>query len=101
MAGAADDFKYVEFCKGVNGLDKVVLREVRGSSAEVRSAFLPVLAFLLVVLAWIHLFGCCLWYAIYYLRSNLLVVVLERGRWICFLLVLVPFAGSDAALRQC
>ncbi|RWW40824.1 hypothetical protein BHE74_00053731 [Ensete ventricosum] len=26
----------VEICKGVNGLDKVVLREVRGSSAEVR-----------------------------------------------------------------
>ncbi|CAL9041598.1 putative glucose-6-phosphate 1-epimerase [Musa acuminata AAA Group] len=25
----------VEFCKGVNGLEKVVLREVRGSSAEV------------------------------------------------------------------
>lgn len=29
----------VEFCKGVNGLDKVVLREVKGSSAEVR--FVP------------------------------------------------------------
>ncbi|CAL5444278.1 unnamed protein product [Camellia sinensis] len=26
---------YVEHCKGINGLDKVVLREVRGSSAEV------------------------------------------------------------------
>jgi len=26
---------YVEFCKGVNGLDKVILRESRGSSAEV------------------------------------------------------------------
>ncbi|CAL5440466.1 unnamed protein product [Camellia sinensis] len=25
---------YVEHCKGINGLDKVVLREVRGSSAE-------------------------------------------------------------------
>ncbi|KAG1331902.1 Glucose-6-phosphate 1-epimerase [Cocos nucifera] len=25
----------VEFCKGINGLDKVVLREVKGSSAEV------------------------------------------------------------------
>lgn len=25
----------VEFCKGVNGLDKLVLREPRGSSAEV------------------------------------------------------------------
>lgn len=25
----------VELCKGINGLDKVVLREVRGSSAEV------------------------------------------------------------------
>uniref|UniRef100_A0A1D1ZK85 glucose-6-phosphate 1-epimerase n=1 Tax=Anthurium amnicola TaxID=1678845 RepID=A0A1D1ZK85_9ARAE len=35
MADAADDFKYVELCKGINGLDKVVLREVRGSSAEV------------------------------------------------------------------
>ena len=27
----------VERCKGANGLEKVVLREVRGSSAEVRS----------------------------------------------------------------
>lgn len=26
---------YVEHCKGINGLDKVVLREVRGCSAEV------------------------------------------------------------------
>lgn len=26
---------FVELCKGINGLDKVVLREVRGSSAEV------------------------------------------------------------------
>ena len=25
----------VELCKGINGLEKVVLREVRGSSAEV------------------------------------------------------------------
>ena len=25
----------VEFCKGINGLDKVILRESRGSSAEV------------------------------------------------------------------
>lgn len=25
----------VEVCKGVNGLEKIVLREVRGSSAEV------------------------------------------------------------------
>ncbi|KAJ6713186.1 APOSPORY-ASSOCIATED PROTEIN C-RELATED [Salix purpurea] len=27
--------KYVEFCKGINGLDKIILREVRGCSAEV------------------------------------------------------------------
>ncbi|KAF3775949.1 putative glucose-6-phosphate 1-epimerase [Nymphaea thermarum] len=27
-------FVFVETCKGVNGLDKVILREVRGSSAE-------------------------------------------------------------------
>ncbi|OWM69541.1 hypothetical protein CDL15_Pgr014002 [Punica granatum] len=29
------EVKHVELCKGVNGLDKVVLREVRGCSAEV------------------------------------------------------------------
>lgn len=29
------EFPYVEHTKGVNGLDKVILREVRGSSAEV------------------------------------------------------------------
>ncbi|XP_037492128.1 putative glucose-6-phosphate 1-epimerase [Jatropha curcas] len=29
------EFKYVEGCKGVNGHDKVILREVRGFSAEV------------------------------------------------------------------
>ncbi|KAK9099856.1 hypothetical protein Scep_023286 [Stephania cephalantha] len=34
----------VELCKGVNGLEKVVLREVRGGSAEV-SAYLDVFAF--------------------------------------------------------
>ncbi|EEF31165.1 aldose 1-epimerase, putative [Ricinus communis] len=28
-------YKYVERCKGLNGLDKVILREVRGYSAEV------------------------------------------------------------------
>jgi glucose-6-phosphate 1-epimerase len=27
--------KYVELCKGINGLDKIILREVRGCSAEV------------------------------------------------------------------
>lgn len=32
----SDEKPPVEFCKGVNGLDKVVLREVRGSSVEVR-----------------------------------------------------------------
>lgn len=31
----SEDKKYVEHCKGVNGLDKVILREVRGHSAEV------------------------------------------------------------------
>jgi hypothetical protein len=31
-------------CKGVNGLDKVVLREVRGSSAEVRLVLPPPLS---------------------------------------------------------
>ncbi|RRT72046.1 hypothetical protein B296_00019748 [Ensete ventricosum] len=31
----------VELCKGVNGLDKVVLRDARGSSAEVPSFFAP------------------------------------------------------------
>ncbi|CAN1121425.1 Putative glucose-6-phosphate 1-epimerase [Linum perenne] len=36
MSGAGgEDRKFVEFCKGVNGLDKVILREVRGHSAEV------------------------------------------------------------------
>nr|CAD1831997.1 unnamed protein product [Ananas comosus var. bracteatus] len=34
MAAAAA-LPYVELCKGINGLEKVVLREVRGSSAEV------------------------------------------------------------------
>lgn len=39
----SDDKPPVEFSKGVNGLEKVVLREVRGSSAEVRfiTSFLP------------------------------------------------------------
>nr|KJB57126.1 hypothetical protein B456_009G149500 [Gossypium raimondii] len=31
----ASENVYVEHCKGVNGLDKVILREIRGSSAEV------------------------------------------------------------------
>ncbi|CAN0843485.1 Putative glucose-6-phosphate 1-epimerase [Linum grandiflorum] len=36
MSGGGDtERKFVEFCKGVNGLDKVILREVRGQSAEV------------------------------------------------------------------
>ncbi|CAL1399944.1 unnamed protein product [Linum trigynum] len=34
-AGGGREKKFVEFCKGVNGLDKVILREVRGHSAEV------------------------------------------------------------------
>lgn len=38
----------VEVCKGVNGLEKVVLREVRGSSAEVKSFSCNWI--------WIHLF---------------------------------------------
>ncbi|CAN1343909.1 Putative glucose-6-phosphate 1-epimerase [Linum perenne] len=33
--GGGEENKFVEFCKGVNGLDKVILREVRGHSAEV------------------------------------------------------------------
>ncbi|CAL1376984.1 unnamed protein product [Linum trigynum] len=33
--GGGGEKKYVEFCTGVNGLDKVILREVRGQSAEV------------------------------------------------------------------
>jgi glucose-6-phosphate 1-epimerase len=32
----------VTHCKGVNDLEKVVLREVRGSSAEVRCLSMPV-----------------------------------------------------------
>ncbi|XP_031108281.1 putative glucose-6-phosphate 1-epimerase isoform X1 [Ipomoea triloba] len=35
MAAASSEKGPVELCKGINGLDKVVLREVRGSSAEV------------------------------------------------------------------
>ncbi|CAN1222731.1 Putative glucose-6-phosphate 1-epimerase [Linum grandiflorum] len=35
MAAAGGDRLPVEVCKGINGLDKVVLREARGSSAEV------------------------------------------------------------------
>ncbi|KAF2301647.1 hypothetical protein GH714_028475 [Hevea brasiliensis] len=31
----SEDSKYVEHCKGINGLDKVILREVRGCSAEI------------------------------------------------------------------
>ncbi|KAF2323067.1 hypothetical protein GH714_033127 [Hevea brasiliensis] len=30
----SEDIKYVEPCKGINGLDKVILRKVRGCSAE-------------------------------------------------------------------
>lgn len=33
----SDEKPPVEICKGVNDLDKVVLRGLRGSSAEVRS----------------------------------------------------------------
>lgn len=32
---AANEIPAVEICKGINGLDKVVLRDVRGSSVEV------------------------------------------------------------------
>ncbi|XP_056167789.1 putative glucose-6-phosphate 1-epimerase isoform X1 [Syzygium oleosum] len=35
MSRADKELVYVEHCKGVNGLEKVVLREVRGCSAEV------------------------------------------------------------------
>ncbi|XP_078443588.1 galactose mutarotase-like superfamily protein [Wolffia australiana] len=35
MAELSSNFKCVELCKGINGLDKIVLREIRGSSAEV------------------------------------------------------------------
>ncbi|CAI0555840.1 unnamed protein product [Linum tenue] len=35
MAAAGGDKLPMEMCKGINGLDKVVLREARGSSAEV------------------------------------------------------------------
>nr|GLL20222.1 putative glucose-6-phosphate 1-epimerase [Ipomoea trifida]GMC58387.1 putative glucose-6-phosphate 1-epimerase [Ipomoea batatas]GMC64948.1 putative glucose-6-phosphate 1-epimerase [Ipomoea batatas]GMC68569.1 putative glucose-6-phosphate 1-epimerase [Ipomoea batatas]GMD25706.1 putative glucose-6-phosphate 1-epimerase [Ipomoea batatas] len=35
MAASSSEKGPVELCKGINGLDKVVLREVRGSSAEV------------------------------------------------------------------
>ncbi|KAJ6388058.1 hypothetical protein OIU77_026594 [Salix suchowensis] len=31
----SEETKYVELCKGINGLDKIILREVRGCSAEV------------------------------------------------------------------
>ncbi|KAI5600591.1 hypothetical protein POPTR_001G037700v4 [Populus trichocarpa] len=33
--GMSLETKYVELCKGINGLDKIILREVRGCSAEV------------------------------------------------------------------
>ncbi|KDO36512.1 hypothetical protein CISIN_1g045915mg [Citrus sinensis] len=36
---STEKFLPVEFCKGNNGLDKIVLRESRGSSAEVRHRF--------------------------------------------------------------
>ena len=35
MAGSGSERVAVELCKGINGLDKVVLRGPRGSSAEV------------------------------------------------------------------
>jgi glucose-6-phosphate 1-epimerase len=35
MAGTGSERVAVELCKGINGLDKVVLRGPRGSSAEV------------------------------------------------------------------
>ena len=31
------EMKYVQQCMGVNGLEKIILREVRGFSAEVSS----------------------------------------------------------------
>ncbi|CAK7336375.1 unnamed protein product [Dovyalis caffra] len=35
IRGMSVDTKYVELCRGINGLDKIILREVRGCSAEV------------------------------------------------------------------
>lgn len=39
---------FVEHCKGVNGLEKVVLREVRGCSAEVSLAAYQSLSYLFI-----------------------------------------------------
>jgi glucose-6-phosphate 1-epimerase len=35
MAASGSERVAVELCKGINGLDKVVLRDPRGSTAEV------------------------------------------------------------------
>ena len=43
MAEVTNEFKFVETSKDSNGLDKIVLREVRGCSAEVYSHFATLL----------------------------------------------------------
>ena len=47
---------HVDVCKGINGLDKVVLRDPRGSSAEVPNLMIACFVFSISVAGFVNLF---------------------------------------------
>ena len=47
---------HVDVCKGINGLDKVVLRDPRGSSAEVPNLMIACFVFSISVAGFVILF---------------------------------------------